>query len=92
MSIVRRLPKRGFHNLFRKRFQVVALSKLQVFGEGVTVDVAALVERGIVSQRGRPVKLLANGDAPQKVKVIVNGASASARRKIEEAGGSVEIV
>ncbi|GAF98683.1 unnamed protein product, partial [marine sediment metagenome] len=74
------------------RYQVVSLSALQPFGEGATVDIPALVERGLISRRGGPVKLLANGDAPQKVKIIVNGASASARRKIEEAGGSVEIV
>ncbi len=92
MSIVRRLPKRGFHNLFRTRYQVVSLNALQVFGDGATVDIPALVERGLVSKRGGPVKLLADGDAPQKVKISINGASASARRKIEEAGGSVEII
>lgn len=92
MSIVRRLPKRGFRSRKRAVNRTVPVGALAVFGEGASVDVAALAARGLVRARGGPVKLLGDGDAPAKMRVAVNGASASARRKIEEAGGSVEIV
>lgn len=92
MNIARRLPKRGFHNRSRKVYQVVNLASLEAFGEGASVDFAALVERGIVNAKGGPVKILGNGDAPKNLKVSVQAASASARQKIESAGGSFEAV
>ena len=92
MPLVRRLPKRGFTNIHRKRVEIVNLSDLARFGDGATVDVASLAERGLIRKSGFKVKLLGNGDAPQGVTVKVHRASTSARRKVEEAGGTVEIL
>ena len=92
MPLVRRLPKRGFHNLHRKVFRIVNVGMLAAFGEGATVDGEALVQRGLVARRGGRIKLLAEGEAPKNLTIKVQAASAAARKKVEEAGGSVEIV
>ena len=91
MSIVRRLPKRGFHSLHRRHFEVVNVGDLERFGEGASVDPEALAARGLV-RRKREVKLLGEGAAPKGVTVRVHKVSAGARRKIEEAGGTVELI
>ena len=91
MPLVRRLPKRGFTNIHRKPVEVVNVGVLDVFGEGATVDPEALAQRGLV-HGGAPVKLLGDGEAPRGLTVKVHRISGSARRKIEEAGGNVEIV
>ena len=90
MPLARRLPKRGFHNRTRKVFQVVNVGALAAFGDGATVDVEALAARGLVRSKGGHVKLLGEGDAPKALTVKVHAASSGARRKIEEAGGSLE--
>ena len=92
MPIARRLPKRGFHNPFRKEVGIVNVRDLAVFGEGATVDVAALVAHGLVHKGCDAVKLLAEGEAPKGVTVKVHRASAAAKGKVEAAGGSVEIL
>jgi large subunit ribosomal protein L15 len=92
MPLARRLPKRGFHNRSRKVFQVVNVGALEAFGDGATVDVEALVARGLVRGNGGEVKLLGEGDAPKGITVKVHAASAGARRKIEEAGGKLEAI
>jgi large subunit ribosomal protein L15 len=92
MPLVRRLPKRGFTNIHRKCLEIVNLRDLAKFGEGATIDVALLAERGLIRGRRAEVKLLGDGDAPRGVTVRVHRASASARRKVEEAGGTVEIL
>jgi len=92
MPITRRLPKRGFRPLGKVRCEVVNTGALVAFGENATVDVDTLVARGLVRGSGAPVKLLAEGDAPKGVKVKVHAASDAAKQKIEQAGGSVEIV
>ena len=92
MPLSRRLPKRGFHNRTGTEYQVVNLGALSVFGDGATVDFEALVARGLVHRRGGDVKLLADGDAPRNLTVKVAAASASARSKVEAAGGTVETV
>ena len=92
MPLVRRLPKRGFANIHRKRVEIVNLRDLAKFGDEATIDVASLAECGLVRCCGAEVKLLGDGDAPQGVTVKVHRASASARRKVEEAGGTVEIL
>jgi large subunit ribosomal protein L15 len=91
MPLARRLPKRGFHNAFRVAPQVVNLRGLAGFGDGATVDAAALVERGLV-RPGRPVKLLGDGDPPHQLTVRLQRVSGPARAKIEQAGGRVEIL
>ena len=92
MPLARRLPKRGLHNLFRVTYQIVNVGALAVFGEGASVDPELLAGRGLVPRRIGRVKLLGEGDAPNKLVVRVHRVSATARRKIEEAGGSVELV
>jgi len=91
MPLVRRLPKRGFHNRDRVAYQVVNLSALSVFAPGATVDAEALLARKLIRRKGGGVKILAEGEAPQNLKLVVQRVSAGARKKIEEAGGSVEL-
>jgi large subunit ribosomal protein L15 len=88
MPLIRRVPKRGFTNPYKVRWQIVSLEKLAGFA-GREVSVAALVEAGVVERADLGVKLLADGDAPQGLVVRGLAMSASARRKIEAAGGRV---
>ncbi len=91
MPLVRRLPKRGFRSPSRERVAVVNVGALAVFGDGASLDVEILAARGFVPP-GATVKLLGDGDAPQRLTVKVHRASASARAKVEQAGGTVEIL
>ena len=90
MPLVRRLPKRGFKNIHRKPVEVVNVGALAAFGEGATVDGAALVARGLIRGKGT-LKILGEGEAPRNLTVRVARISATARQKIEAAGGKVEI-
>ena len=92
MPIARRLPKRGFFNVFRKEVEIVNVRDLAAFGEGSTVDVDALVARGLIQKRCDFVKLLADGEAPSGLTIKVHRVSAAARAKIEAAGGAVELL
>ena len=92
MPLARRLPKRGFFNHFRKSFRIVNLSALGGFGDGATVDAATLEARGLIRHTKHPVKVLGEGEAPKNLTLKVHAASASARQKIEAAGGTVEIL
>ena len=92
MPLARRLPKRGFYNLFRTSYRIVNLGSLISFGEGATVDPETLESRGLIKHGKDGVKLLAEGDAPKGLIVKVHKASASARKKIEAAGGTVELL
>ena len=83
------MPKRGFTNPYKVRWQIVNLEKLGGFA-GREVTVAALVEAGLVARADLGVKLLADGEAPQGLVVRGVALSATARRKIEAAGGRVE--
>jgi large subunit ribosomal protein L15 len=93
MPLVRRIPKRGFTNIFRVEFQVVNLRDLErEFADGDTVSVEALIEKGLVRGGKRPVKVLGDGDLKKKLTVQVHKFSHSARAGIENAGGSCEVV
>ena len=88
-----RLPKlRGFHNRFRREYQVVNLSKLNRFGVDSIVDGAALAAAGLVTGPDAPVKLLAAGRVKVAVHVRVHRASAAARSAVEAAGGRVDLL
>lgn len=91
MPLQRRLPKRGFTNIFRTEYAVVNVEALNGFGEGARVTPAALRTRGLVRRRGR-VKVLGEGEVKVKLAVAAHAFSRSAREKIEQAGGSVEVV
>ncbi len=93
MPLQRRLPKRGFHNIFKKEYSEVNVGKLERFDAGATVDAPELEAARVVRKLAKNgVKLLGAGEIDRALTVKVQGCSASARKKIEAAGGSVEIV
>jgi len=92
MPLTRRLPKRGFHNPFRKDIVAINVQDLQKFPEGSVVDIEALLERGVIRRRGDGIKILGKGDIGYPVTVRVNRITQSAREKIEASGGSIEDV
>jgi large subunit ribosomal protein L15 len=89
MPLNRRLPKRGFTNIFKKVYQLVNLEDLDRFEAGSRVDPHALAEAGLVKHPGRPVKLLARGQVQKSLQIEVSRASKAARAAVEAAGGSV---
>jgi large subunit ribosomal protein L15 len=93
MPLVRRLPKRGFTNIFRVEFQVINLRDLErVFADGDAVSPEALLEKGLVRRSAQPIKVLGDGDLTKKLVVQAHKFSAAARTGIEKAGGSCEVV
>lgn len=91
MPLQRRLPKRGFTNIFRKEHQVVNVGMLNRFDGGAEIDPGVLRKERMI-RRSLPVKLLGNGTVDRALVVRVHAASASAREKIEAAGGRVELL
>jgi len=89
MPLHRRLPKRGFTNIFKKVYTLISLDDLNCFEAGAVVDVQALVLAGIIKNDGL-VKILANGDVTKPLTVRVNKISQGAKERIVAAGGSVE--
>ena len=92
MPLYRRIPKRGFKNRNSKEIVSINLSALDKFDDGATVDVAALIEAGIVKNPRDGVKILGNGDITKKLNVKVDAFSASAKEKIEAVGGTAEVI
>jgi len=92
MPIHRRLPKRGFTNIFKKKIAVINIHDLSTFESGSVVDEAALVRLGFVKGRRDGIKLLGHGEIKIPLTIKVNGASNGARDKIITAGGKVEIL
>ena len=92
MPLHRRLPKKGFNNInFKTKVAVVNLADLdKAFEDGATVDEAALREKGLVNRSCDVVKILARGEISKKLTIAVGALSATAREKIEKAGGTVE--
>ena len=92
MPLHRRLPKKGFSNVqFREKIAIVNVSQLnQKFEDGATVNEKALREAGLVTGRCDAIKILGQGDLERKLTVVTDAVSASARAKIEKAGGTVE--
>ncbi|MFQ5723040.1 MAG: 50S ribosomal protein L15 [Terriglobia bacterium] len=91
MPLHRRLPKRGFTNIFRREVATVNVEALNTFAAGARVTPEALGERGLV-RRGRPVKILGDGELKVKLTVAAHAFSAGAREKIKKAGGEVEVL
>jgi len=87
--MARRLPKRGFRNHFRKEIVVVNLDQLTVFDANSVVDIQALIGRGLVKRIGDGIKLLGRGEVEMPLSIKLDAVSASARKKIEAAGGSI---
>ena len=92
MPLSRRIPKRGFNNIFAKPLEAINVSALDKFEDGAVVDAKALLEKGILSKCEYGVKILGNGSISKKLTVQASAFSASAKEKIEAAGGKVEVV
>ncbi len=92
LPLYRKLPKRGFYNRFAKEYSVVNVEALNRYQDGDTVDLAALVEAGVVSQPKEALKVLGKGELAKKITVKAAVFSASAKEKIEAAGGKIEVV
>ena len=92
LPLYRKLPKRGFTNVFATNYATVNVEKLNAFEDGAVVDIQALVEAGIVKNSFGGVKVLGNGNITKKLTVKVSAFSESAKAKIEAAGGKAEVI
>jgi len=92
MPLHRRLPKRGFNNIFRKEYAVVNLEQLAAFEEGAQVDPQILTDKGIVKSLKDGLKILGDGEIKHAIKVRAHKFSKSAVEKIEKAGGTIEVI
>ena len=92
MPLARRIPKRGFNNIFAKPLEAINVSALNKFEDGAVVSVGELLESGILSKCEYGVKILGQGEISKKLTVKANAFSASAKEKIEAAGGKAEVV
>ncbi len=91
MPLQRRVPKRGFNNIFATEYSIVNVSALEVFEDGAVVNAAALAEKGLIKSANENVKILGNGEITKKLTVTASAFSASAAEKIQKAGGSAEV-
>ena len=92
MPLQRRVPKRGFNNIFATRYAIINLDALNAFEDGAVVDTDALIKAGAVKKAPYGVKVLGNGEITKKITVKAAAFSASAKEKIEAAGGTAEVM
>ncbi|AIS09642.1 50S ribosomal protein L15 [Lactobacillus helsingborgensis] len=92
MPLFRTMPKRGFKNINRKEYAIINLDDLNKFENNSDVTVASLKEKGLVKKELSGVKLLAKGELKVKLNVKINKVSAAAKKAVEDAGGSVEVI
>ena len=93
MPLQRRIPKRGFNNIFATEMAITNIATLdKYFEDGATVTIDALIEKGIVKKTLDGVKILGNGEISKKLTVQANAFSDSAKSKIEAAGGKAEVI
>lgn len=92
MPLARRIPKRGFNNIFAKKYAYVNVSSLDKFVDGTVVDTEMLIASGLIKNAYDGVKVLGNGDLNSKVTVKAAKFSKSAIEKIEKAGGKAEVI
>ena len=92
MPLQRRIPKRGFNNIFAKEVVSVNIGSLNCFEDGSEVTVNTLMEAGVLKKSGDALKILANGELTKKLTVRANAFSEAAKAKIEAAGGKAEVV
>ena len=92
MPLQRRLPKRGFNNIFATVYTTVKISDLGKFEAGSVVDVNALLEKGVIKKVNDGVKVLGNGELTKALTVKLDAYTASAKEKIEKAGGKAEVI
>ena len=92
MPLTMRLPKRGFTNNFRKEYVAINVSRLEVFDDGATVTPVELIEMGIIKKIGDGVKIMGDGELTKKLTVLATKFTATAKEKIEAAGGKAELL
>ena len=92
MPLARRIPKRGFNNIFAKPFEAINVSALNKFDDGAVVDAQTLLDSGVLTKCEYGVKILGNGEVTRKLTVKASAFSESAKQKIEAAGGKAEVV
>ena len=92
MPLVRRLPKRGFYNRFRIEYVAINVDRLEVFEDGATVTPVELIEYGIIKKIGDGIKIMGSGELTKKLTVQASKFTASAKEKIEAAGGKAEVI
>ena len=92
MPLARRIPKRGFNNIFAKPLEAINVSALDKFEDGAVVDAQALLDAGVLSKCEYGVKILGNGEITKKLTVKASAFSESAKEKIEAAGGKAEVI
>lgn len=90
--LARRIPKRGFNNIFAAKYTAINVSDLEKFVDGTVVDGELLVAAGVVKDCGNGIKVLGNGELTKKLTVKAAAYSASAKEKIEKAGGEAEVI
>ena len=89
MPLARRLPRRGFTNIFKEKFQIVNLSDLKEIDKKLEINPIVLKENGFIRSSLKPVKILGRGDIDKKINITATSFSESAKNKIEKAGGTV---
>ena len=92
LPLVRRIPKRGFNNIFATRYATIKVSDLNKFDDGSVVDANVVVESGLVKKPLDGIKVLGNGELEKKLTVKLTAFSESAKSKIEKAGGKAEVI
>lgn len=92
MPLQRRLPKRGFNNIFATVYTTVKISDLEKFEAGSVVDANVLLEKGVIKKVNDGVKVLGNGELTKALTVKLDAYTASAKEKIEKAGGKAEVI
>jgi large subunit ribosomal protein L15 len=92
MPLVRRVPKRGFNNIFAKPMETINVSALETFDDGTEVGIQEFLDAGIISKCAYGVKVLGNGSITKKITVKASAFSESAKQKVEAAGGKAEVV
>ena len=92
MPLTMRLPKRGFTNNFRTEYVAINVDRLEIFEDGMVVSPVELIEYGIIKKIEDGVKIMGNGEITKKLTVQANKFTATAKEKIEAAGGKVEVI
>ncbi len=91
LPLFKALPKRGFKNKFRIEYSVVNVSDLNIFNDGDTVDAKSLLEKGLISKKNKPIKILGDGELNKKLKIKADKFSESAKVKIANSGSTIEV-
>ena len=92
MPLYRRVPKKGFTNIFRKEYVAINVDRLEIFEDGMVVTPVELIQYGVIKNVEDGVKILGNGEITKKLTVQANKFSESAKQKIEAAGGKAEVI